>query len=554
MTSSPDKKHSFGKNAQLRRLPAGPDFAVWLSGVMLLVISTAGLSFATDVVTYHNDTYRSGQNLAETILTTGNVNSTSFGKLAALPVDSVVDAEPLYLAGVAIPGKGTHNVVYVVTENDSVYAFDADQYTLLWQVSVLGAGESPSDTHSCSQITPTIGITATPVIDRQIGPHGTMYLAAMSKNGSNYFQRIHALDVATGQEQRGSPITVVAKFPGSGANSQAGYVTFDPYQYAERQGLLLLNGVVYTAWTSHCDETPYTSWVIGYNMKTGTQAGVLNLTPNGSEGAIWQAGAGMASDGTFIYLLTGNGTFDTDLNANGFPSKGDYGNAFVKIAPGNHKQPVADYFTMYNTVQESNGDVDLGSGGAMLLPPMKDSQGNTRYLAIGAGKDQNLYIVDRTNMGKFNPQNDNAIYQELDDVLGGGVWAMPAYFNGNVYYGPMGNNLLQFSFTNARLSTAPVAKSAANFTYPGSTPSVSANGTQNGIVWAIEHSDPNDVLHAYNASSVATELYNSGQAPNGRDQFGSASHFGTPMIVNGKVYVGTQNGLAIFGLLQQKKK
>jgi hypothetical protein len=343
---------------------------------------------------------------------------------------------------------------------------------------------------------------------------------------------------------------VSAKFPGTGDGSQGGYVIFNPYQYAERQGLLLLNGVVYTAWTSHCDERPYTGWVIGYNMKTGAQDGVLNLTPNGSEGAIWQAGAGMASDGTYIYVLTGNGTFDTDLNANGFPSKGDYGNAFVKISPSTRKQPVADYFTMYNTVQESGGDVDLGSGGAMLLPAMTDSQGNTRYLAMGAGKDQNLYIVDRTNMGKFNPQNDNAIYQELDNVLGGGIWSMPAFFNGNVYYGPVGNNLLQFTFTNALLSTSPVAKSAASFTYPGTTPSVSANGTQNGIVWAIEHSNPNDVLHAYNASSVATELYNSSQAPNGRDQFGSASRFGTPMIVNGKVFVGTQNGLAVFGLLQ----
>jgi outer membrane protein assembly factor BamB len=554
MASSIDMKRPLTESTNNGRRPAARSLAVWLPCLTLFVISAAGLVFATDVVTYHNDISRSGQNLAETILTPSNVNSTAFGKLTTLPVDSVIDAEPLYLAGVAIPGKGTHNVVYVVTENDSVYAFDADKGTLLWQVSVLGAGETASDTHNCGQITPTIGITATPVIDREIGPHGTMYLVAMSKSGSTYFQRIHALDVATGKEQKGSPIAITAKFPGTGDNSQGGYVIFDPHQYAERQGLLLLNGVVYTAWTSHCDQRPYTGWVIGYNMKTGAQAGVLNLTPHGNEGAIWQAGAGMASDGASIYVMTGNGTFDTDLNANGFPANGNYGNAMVKISPSNRKQPVTDYFTMYNTVQESNGDIDLGSGGTMVLPPMTDSQGNTRYLAIGAGKDQNLYVVDRTNMGKFNPQNNNAIYQELDNVLGGGVWSMPAFFNGNVYYGPVGNNLLQFTFNNAMLSTAPVAKSAANFTYPGTTPSVSANGAQNGIVWAIEHSDPTDVLHAYNASSVATELYNSGQAPNGRDHFGSASHFGTPMIVNGKVYVGTQNGVAVFGLLQQSKK
>lgn len=543
------KKHFLGKDTSTR-LAAGREVAGWLPWLVLFVICAAGLSFATDVVTYHNDIYRTGQNLQETILNPSNVNSTSFGKLATLPVDNVIDAEPLYLSAVNIPGKGTHNVVYVVTENDSVYAFDADKGTLLWHVSVLGPGETPSDTHGCGQISPVIGITSTPVISRVTGPHGTIYVVAMSKKGSSYFQRIHALDVATGKEQSGSPITVSGKYPGTGDDSHGGYVYFDPGQYAERQGLLLLNGVLYTAWTSHCDQRPYTGWVIAYDAKTGAQAGVLDLTPNGNEGAIWQAGAGMASDGTFIYLLDANGTFDTDLNAKGFPVNGDFGNAFVKISTSNGELTVADYFNMYNTVEESDSDTDLGSGGAMLLPVMTDGQGKSHYLAIGAGKDSNIYIVNRNNMGKFNPQNDNAIYQELDGVLGGGVWSMPAYFNGNVYFGPEGNNLLQFRFTNAKLSTSPVARSTANFTYPGSTPSVSANGTQNGIVWAVEHSDPNDVLHAYNANSVAKELYNSGQAPNGRDQFGSASHFGTPMIVNGKVYVGTQNGLAVFGLLK----
>jgi hypothetical protein len=551
MTSSFDNKQSLDQGTSSLSSNILQDLAAWLPCLALFVVCAAGLVFATDVVTYHNDIARTGQNLVETILTTSNVNSTSFGKLASVPVDSVIDAEPLYLAGVAIPGKGTHNVVYVETENDSVYAFDADKGTLLWQVSVLGADEVPSDTHNCGQITPTIGITSTPVIDRQLGPHGTMYLVAMSKKGTSYFQRIHALDVATGKEQRGSPITVAAKYPGTGDGSQGGYVIFDPGQYAERQGLLLLNGVLYTAWTSHCDARPYTGWVIAYNQTTGAQVGVLNLTPNGNEGSIWQAGAGIASDGTSLYLLDANGTFDTNLNAQGFPANGDYGNAFVKISPSNGQLTVADYFTMYNTVQESDADEDLGSGGTIVLPAMVDSQGNTRYLAIGAGKDQNLYIVDRTNMGKFNPQNDNAIYQELDNVLGGGVWSMPAYFNGNVYYGPVGNNLLQFSFTSARLSTAPVSKSAASFTYPGTTPSVSANGSQNGIVWAIEHTNPNDVLHAYNANTLTQELYNSSQAPNGRDQFGSASHFGTPLIVNGKVYVGTRDSVAVFGLLKK---
>jgi hypothetical protein len=507
---------------------------------------------ATDVVTYHNDIARTGQNLQETILTLSNVNSSGFGKLLTLPVDSVIDAEPLYLSALSIPGQGTHNVVYAVTENDSAYAFDADTGALLWHTSVLGSGEVPSDPRGCSQITPTIGVTATPVISSGLGPHGTVFLAAMSKDSSgNYYQRIHGLDAATGKEQPGSPVTVQAKYPGSGANSQNGYVIFDPAQYAERQGLLLLNHVIYTAWTSHCDDGPYTGWVIGYNETTGAQTSVLNLTPNGSEGAIWQAGAGMASDGQNIFLLDANGVFDTTLNSQGFPINGDFGNGFLKLSTTNDALAVADYFEMYDTVQESDGDEDLGSGGTIVLPAMKDASGNSHELAIGAGKDSNIYIVDRTNMGKFNPNNDNAIYQEIDGALGGGVWSMPAYYRDNIYYGPQGNNLLQFKFANAKLSTSPTSVSTASYPYPGSTPSVSANGSENGIVWAIEHSDPNDVLHAYEASNLKHEVYNSSQAANGRDQFGTASHFGTPMIVNGKVYVGTTSNVVVFGLLSK---
>jgi hypothetical protein len=274
---------------------------------------------------------------------------------------------------------------------------------------------------------------------------------------------------------------------------------------------------------------------------------VLNLTPNGNEGAIWQSGAGIASDGQNLFFLDANGIFDTTLNKKGFPKRGDYGNAFLKVSTANNKLAVADYFNMFNTVSESDSDEDLGSGGALVLPPMKDAKGKTRSLAIGAGKDQNVYIVDRTNMGKFSP-NRNNIYQEIDGVLGGAMYAMPAYFQGNVYFGPQGNNMLHFRFSKAKLSTAPVSKSAITFTYPGSTPSVSAHGSSNGIVWAIEHASPS-VLHAYDANNLANELYNSNQAQNGRDHFGDASHFGTPIIVNGKVYVGTTNGIAVFGLL-----
>jgi hypothetical protein len=369
----------------------------------------------------------------------------------------------------------------------------------------------------------------------------------MSKNGPTYFQRIHALDVTTGQEEFGGPIDITASYPGTGDNSNGGFVTFDPKQYAERQGLLLLNGTIYTAWTSHCDQRPYTGWIIGYSESSLANTAVLNVTPNGTSGAIWQSGAGMASDRSCIYFLGGNGTFDTTLNSNGFPSLGDYGNAFIKVWTKNGRLTIVDYFSMYNTVSESGADLDLGSGGALVLPSMTDSSGIVRFLAVGAGKDGNIYLVERNNMGKFN-SSTNSIYQEIDGVLGKGIWSMPAYFNGNLYFGPKANNLMQFQFSQAELSMAPTSTSAAVFKYPGSTPSVSANGTANGIVWAIEHSSPS-ILHAYNATSLQLELYNSNQAANGVDQFGDASHFGTPIIANGKVYVGTTTGVAAFGLL-----
>ena len=522
--------------------------SLWIFGLVLFAACAVVTAQTKDVVTYHNNLARTGLNPRETVLTTSSVKSSTFGKLFTLPVDGKIDAQPLYLSALSIPGNGTHNVTYAVTENDSVYAFDADTGTLLWQVSLLPSGESPSGDHGCGQISPQIGITSTPVIDRTSGTHGTIYVVAMSRNSSNkYFQRIHALDVTNGQEEFGGPVAVQAQYP-----KKSGLVTFVPGQYAERQGLLLLNHVIYTGWSSHCDQNPYTGWIIGYNESTLAQTSVLNVTPNGSEGSIWQSGAGMASDGSSIFFLDANGTFDPQLDQRGFPIDGDYGNGFVKVSTSNGKLAVSDYFNMFNTVNESNGDVDLGSGGALLLPPMKDANGITRRLAIAAGKDSNIYIVDRTNMGKFHP-NSNNIYQEIDNALSGGLWSMPAYFNGSVYYGAVGNHLLQFQFSQAKLSTAPVSKSATAFGYPGSTPSVSSNATSNGIVWAIEHSGP-DVLHAYDATNLATELYNSNQAASGRDQFGSASHFGTPMIVNGKVYVGTDNSVAVFGLRGGKDK
>jgi len=504
-----------------------------------------------DVITYHYDNLRTGQNLNETILTPANVNSAKFGKLGAFTVDGLVDAQPLYLSSVAIPGVGTKNVLYVATEHGTVYAFDADSVNgntaaFLWKVSVLGAGETSSDNRGCGQVSPEIGVTSTPVIDRSRGPHGAIYVVAMSKNSSgNYFHRLHALDLTTGAELFGGPTTVQATFPGTGDNSSNGNVVFDAKQYKERPGLLQLGETIYTTWSSHCDARPYTSWVMSYDANTLAQTRVLNLVPNGSEGGIWMAGTAPGADASGnIFFMVGNGDFGTTLNASGFPANGNCGQCYVKLS-STAPMKLLDYFTPSNTVAESNGDTDFGSGGPLLLPDLVDGSGNTRHLAVGSGKDAIIYVVDRDNMGKFNSSQDN-IYQQINGQIGG-VWSKPSYFNNTVYYGAVGDHLKAFPISNAKLATTPSSSSSASFAYPGTTPSISANGSTNGIVWAVENNS-GGVLHAYDATNLTNELYNSNQAANNRDHFGDNKYI-TPMVANGKVYIGTPNSVVVFGLL-----
>ena len=507
----------------------------------------------TDVVTYKNDLARTGQNLTESVLTPANVNSSDFGLQRLLAVDGKVDAQPLYLSALTI-GSSSHNTVFVATENDSVYALDADSGATLWHVSLLASGESPSDpVGGCDQITPMIGVTSTPVIDRAAGPHGAIFVVAMSGSGGSYHQRLHALDVTTGAELFGGPKEIIATYIAPGGGTR----TFDPGQYAERAALLLSRGTIYTSWTSHCDEAPYTGWIIAYNETTLAQAAVLNVAPNGTGSgvatagpAIWMSGGGPAADAAGnVYLLTANGAFETTLDANGFPSGGDFGNSFLKLAPGaSSALAVVDYFTMYNEVGESAADEDLGSGGILLLPNLSDSTGTVRHLMVGAGKDGNLYVVSRDSLGRFNPNPPNNIWQQLSGALAGGIWSTPAWFNGTLYYGPSGASLLAFTLSQARVSSSPASQSGTSFAYPGTAPAVSANGTANGIVWAHENANP-AVLHAYDAGNLAHELYNSSQAANGRDQFGAGNKFITPTIADGKVLVGTETGVAVFGLL-----
>jgi PQQ-like domain len=500
----------------------------------------------TDVTTYKNDVLRTGQNTTESVLTTANVTSATFGLLRTLAVDGKVDAQPLYLSKLTVAGA-SHNVVFVATENNSVYAFDSDTGATVWQVSLTASGETTSDIHSCSQVTPQIGITSTPVIDRSAGAHGTVFAVAMTKDAAgNYHQRLHALDVTSGAEMTGSPKEITATYLAT---------SFAPGQYEERAALLLANGTIYTSWTSHCDDAPYGGWVMAYSESTLAQTGVLNVAPGASGSgyssqgpAIWMSGGGPAADTTGnVYVLTGNGRFETTLDANGFPSAGDYGNSFVKISTSGGVLAVADYFALKNGVTESGNDQDLGSGGIMLLPDLTDANNTLHHLAVGAGKDGNLYVVSRDSLGKFTATANN-IWQELDGALPGGIWSTPAYFNGAVYYGTSGGTLKAFSVTNAQLSGSAVSQSATQFTYPGTSPVASANGTTNGIIWAYENATP-AVLHAYDATNLIHELYNSNQAANGRDQFGAGNKFIAPTVADGKVFAASTTGVGVFGLL-----
>lgn len=511
----------------------------------LKVVSGTPQQRGTDVTTYKNDLSRSGQNLSESALTLTTVTSSTFGLLRTLPVDGKVDAQPLYLSQLSVAG-GSFNTVFVATEHDSVYAFDSESGAVLWHVSLLGTGETPSDTRGCTQVMPEIGVTSTPVIDRAAGAHGTLYVVAMSIDAqSNFHQRLHALDVTTGAELLNGPIDINGAFPATGTATSS----FDPKSYEERAALLLLNGTIYTSWTSHCDIKPYGGWIITYAESSLARNGVLNVAANSSSGpAIWMAGGGPAVDSSGnIYLLTANGVFETTMDANGFPSGQDFGNSFLKISNVSAGLKVLDYFTMFNEVAESNGDLDLGSGGGMLLPDLMDSASTVRHLMVGAGKDGNIYVVDRDAMGRFNA-GSNKNYQTLSGVLTGGIWSTPAYFNGTVYYGDVSGTLKAFAISSARLGATPQSQSATQFTYPGTAPSVSANGTANGIVWAHENANL-AVLHAYDAANLAHEIYNSNQAAGNRDQFGTGNKYITPTVADGKVFVGTANSVAVFGLL-----
>ncbi|HLK64693.1 MAG TPA: hypothetical protein VKU19_14710 [Bryobacteraceae bacterium] len=498
-----------------------------------------------NVLTYQYDVSRAGANLNESALTSANVTTSQFGKLFSYGVDGYIYGQPLYLSGVNIPQKGVHNVVFVATENDSVYAFDADSNggsnsAPLWQVNFLnpGAGVTnvPASDTGCGQITPELGITSTPVIDAS---SGTIYVVAMTKESSgstvNYVHRLHALDVTSGAEKSGSPVVIQASVPGSGDGSNT--VVFQAKSYKQRAGLLLWNGTVYTAWASHCDIGRYHGWLIGYDAKTLAQTAVYNNTPNGNQASFWSGGAAPAVDSAGnIYVVGGNGTFDSGGNG------ADVGESYLKLSSSNGLA-LADYFTPYNYASLNQADLDVGSAGVALLP---DEAGSSQHphLMTGAGKEGRVYLLDRDNLGKIQAGSDSQIVQSLQGAIGG-LFGNPAYYNHTIYFCGSNDTLKAFTISGAQMSTSPSSQSAARFGSPGCVPTISANGSSGGIVWAMDNSG---ILHAYDAANLGTELYNSNQNQS-RDALGPTVKFSVPMVANGKVYAGTQAALVVYGLL-----
>jgi uncharacterized protein (TIGR03437 family) len=505
------------------------------SAAIALLFGVVSLHAQVSLLTYHNDLSRTGQNLTETILTPSNVQAGKFGVLFSDPVDGQVYGQPLYLWGLSIPAKGIHNVVFAVTEHDSVYAFDADSNTgpnaaPLWHVSFInpaaGVTAVPAENLVCQVIVPEIGITGTPVIDPD---SETLYVVAMTLEdfGQTYVQRLHALDVTTGAERPGSPVEIEASVPGTGDGNTT--VRFKPWLYKERAGLLLLNGVVYTAWSSHCDSGGYHGWVIGYDAKTLHRVAVYTSTPNLDWGSVWQGGAAPSADAEGnIYVVTGNGTFDADTGGS------DLSDSVIKLSIANGFS-VADYFTPFNADLLGLKDLDLGSSGALLLP---DSAGTPEHphLLVTGGKEGRIYVLDRESLGHFQPGADSQIVQSLSAAVGR-LFGIPAYFNNTVYFSAAKDAVKAFPIANGLLSEKAASQSAGPFPYLGSVPSISANGSMDGIVWTIAP----DGLHAYEAANLANELYIGSP--------GSYVKFSTPTIANGKVYVGTANSLVVFGLL-----
>jgi hypothetical protein len=500
---------------------------------------------SVSLTTYHNDLGRTGANTSEGILTPANVNAQQFGKLFELPVEGETYAQPLYLPNVNIPGKGTHNVVYVATQHDIVYAFDADgkSSTPLWQDTFINptAGITPVAFNDIFEgyedIQPEVGITSTPVIDAS---SGTLYVVSKTNENGEVFQRLHALDVTTGAEKFGGPVTIQASVPGLGAKDDGtGHVVFDPLINLQRAALLLLNGTVYIAFGSHGDHDPFNGWLLGYDAHNLHQTIAYAPDADGAGGSIWHSGGGPAVDNAGnIYVLVANGDFDV-------PDGGsNYGDTALKLQPAGSTFRIIDWFTPFNHQELDDNDFDLGSGGPVLLP---DQPTGPPHLLLGGSKEGKLYVINRDNMGHYRTDDDSQIVQTV--LLSGPLFSTPAVWQDKVYIGALRSSVKCYRISAGHLTLA--SEAPGTFGYPGATPAVSSNGNSNGIVWALQvdqHGEGPAVLHAYDANDVSHELYNSNQAGD-RDEAGTAVKFTVPSVVNGKVYVGGGGQLTVYGLI-----
>ena len=513
--------------------------------VIALTLATIGAS--AQVTTSQYDNLRTGATLNEKTLTPQNVNAQQFGKLGTFHVDGAVYAQPLFLPGVEIPGKGKHNVLFVATEHDSVYAFDAERPSdpPLWHVSLLdkkrGEETVPARYVQCPFLQPEVGITSTPVVDLQ---SGTLYVLARTMIGhpfsdTQYFQFLHALAITTGVEKFGGPMLITASVPGKGAGASNGQ--FDALKENPRAALLLTNNVLYLTWGSSCDVDPYHGWVMAYDPQTLAQKAVLNVTPDGREGGIWASDTGPGADASGnVYVATGNGTF------NAVSGGRDYGDTLLKLALEDSSLVVRDYFTPFNQAQLNDADADLGSSGPLLLP---DQPGPHRHLLLQPGKDGTIYVIDRDSMGQFHEQDD-AIVQRIH-MAGGGYGAM-AYWNGHVFFACSDDYLRDYAVENGQLKLK--TRSSLKFENPGATPSISANGNKNAIVWAIATKTWNGanrpaVLYAFDANNIEQPIYTSEQNSQ-RDRAALATRFVIPLVVNGRVYFGARDEVEVYGLVK----
>lgn len=519
-------------------------YCIVTSAVTALAAS-ASTPAPVNVLTFHNDNLRSGHNRRETLLRLSNVDSSTFGKLFSYPVDGYVYAEPLYVSNPAVPGLATHNLVFVATEHDSVYAFDADGLTTapLWQKSFIDPANGITTVDSlndlqCNNLMPEIGITGTPVISLS---NQALYVVSEVKdqNTDTFIIQLHALDLATGTEKFGGPVTIAATVDGTGlGNDGNGHVSFVAKLANQRPALLLANGMVYVAFASNCDAGDYHGWLLAYDALTLAQKAVFNTTPNGSEGGIWQSGNGpSASASGNIFVGISNGTFD---------HKADYGDSFVKLDP---MLRVKNFFTPSNQAVLSATDNDGGITGAVLLP--YQPFGPAAFEMIGGLKSGRFYLLDRAAMGRFCAACDDSQAIGIVDTPFQ-IFEAPAYESGLVYFGAVGTRLKAWAIIDGRISAGAVARSATIFRYPGTSPALSSDGSVHRIVWALDVSgfatSAPAVLHAYHAYNLA-EIYNSAEAPGSRDTAGPAVKFTVPTVANGKVYVGTQTELDVYGLL-----